>query len=143
MAVLTGSATIRFGVADKGDDLEQSTFGSAREEGGIEIQATAGDVFVIPAGIAHKTYAAEPAAPFAFLTPGDGHSINVQDPRGSLAEIEFSGFTMIGAYPAGGEWNFAKGGEDIGHFDDVWSVDKPVRDPILGEAEEGLRGLWQ
>ncbi|KAI1504302.1 hypothetical protein F5X99DRAFT_371714 [Biscogniauxia marginata] len=144
MVVLTGSATIRFGVADTVDDLEQSTHGSGSEEGGVEIQASAGDVFVIPAGVAHKTYDAAPQESLALLTPGDGHSLGTQDVTGSLAAIQFNGFTMMGAYPAaGGEWDFAKGGEDVGQFDRVWGVGKPARDPILGEASEGIRGVWQ
>ncbi|KAI0594487.1 hypothetical protein F4775DRAFT_573919 [Biscogniauxia sp. FL1348] len=143
MVVLSGSATIRFGVADTDADLEQSTYGAGREEGGVEIQAAAGDVFVIPAGVAHKTHDAVPRTPFAILTPGDGHAINARDPRAALAEIELSGFTMMGAYPEGGEWDFAEGGQDVGHFDKVWDVGKPAKDPILGEAEEGLGGLWQ
>ncbi|KAI1631776.1 hypothetical protein F4809DRAFT_630783 [Biscogniauxia mediterranea] len=144
MVVLSGSATIRFGVADTDDDLEQSTYGAAREDGGVEIRAAPGDVFVIPAGVAHKTHDAAPRAPFAILTPGDGHAIDARDPRRFLADVELTGFTMMGAYPAGGgDWDFAKGGEDVGHFDRVWAVGKPAKDPILGEAEEGLGGLWQ
>ncbi|KAK3092216.1 hypothetical protein LTR53_019624, partial [Teratosphaeriaceae sp. CCFEE 6253] len=50
MAVLSGSATIRFGVADTSNDMEASTFGDAHEAGGVEVHAEKGDVFLIPAG---------------------------------------------------------------------------------------------
>ena len=75
MAVLSGTATIRFGVADTSEDLDANTYGQAWEDGGIELTAKAGDVFVIPAGIAHKTYNTKPEAKFQLLTPGTGHGI--------------------------------------------------------------------
>ncbi|EXJ73199.1 uncharacterized protein A1O5_02959 [Cladophialophora psammophila CBS 110553] len=144
MAVLTGTATIRFGVADTVSDLEESTHGSGKEEGGIEVPARAGDVFILPAGTAHKTFNASPVTEFKLLTPGDGHAVagegSVKD---TLASIELSGFTMIGAYPkGGGQWDFAKGGEDVGKFEKVWSVAKPENDPVLGKADQGLCGQW-
>ncbi|KAH0845405.1 hypothetical protein FOPE_12449 [Fonsecaea pedrosoi] len=145
MAVLTGTATIRFGVADTVADLDESTHGSGREEGGIEVEARAGDVFILPAGTAHKTFNTSPAAEFTLLTPGDGHAVAGQgsSTKDTLAGIELTGFTMIGAYPkGGGHWDFAKGGEDVGRFDKVWSVPKPENDPVLGKAEEGLCGQW-
>lgn len=43
------------------------------EAGGIEIEALAGNVFVIPTGVAHKTYDARPSQTFALLTLRDGH----------------------------------------------------------------------
>ena len=146
MAVLTGSATIRFGVADTDPDLEVSTYGPGKEDGGIEIQANAGDVFVLPAGLAHKTFDTAPKAEFKLLTPGDGHVISAagKDVRAALEEVELDGFTMIGAYPKeGGMWDFAKGGENEGNYESVWGVRKPECDPVLGKAEEGLSGLWQ
>ncbi len=144
MVVLTGTATIRFGVADTDPDLEKSTFGSGREEGGIEVAAGPGDVFILPAGTAHKTFNTNPLTEFKLLTPGDGHSVAAEDVRDALANIELSGFTMIGAYPkGGGEWDFAKGGENAGGYEQVWSVPKPERDPVLGESEEGLCGRWR
>lgn len=143
MAVLTGNATIRFGVADTVDDLEESTHGSGKEDGGIEVHAEAGDVFVIPAGIAHKTFDTSPAAEFKLLTPGDGHHIEASDVRNALENTELSGFTMIGAYPKnGGGWDFAKGGESAGNYEKVWAVPKPENDPVLGKADEGLCNLW-
>ena len=111
MTVLSGTATIRFGVADTSPDLEESTHGNAHEAGGIEIEAKAGDVFVLPAGTAHKTFDTAPKAEFKLLTPGGGHRIAGEDARKTLEEIELDGFTMIGAYPVGADWDFAKGGE--------------------------------
>jgi len=144
MAVLTGTATIRFGVADTVSDLEENTHGSGKENGGIEIQARAGDVFVLPAGTAHKTFDTAPSAEFKLLTPGDGHHVAAGDVRQALGDIELSGFTMIGAYPKdGGKWDFAMGGESAGNYEKVWSVAKPDNDPVLGKAEEGLCGQWQ
>lgn len=143
MAVLSGSATIRFGVADTSNDLEESTHGSAKESGGVEIQANAGDVFILPAGTAHKTYNAKPDAEFALLTPGNGHAIEDENPREALAKIELDGFTMLGAYPhEGGEWDFAIGGENEGGYEAVWDVPMPKHDPVLGDSEEGLKGQW-
>lgn len=152
MAVLSGTATIRFGVADTDSDLDVSTYGDGKESGGIELEARAGDVFLLPAGLAHKTYDTTKAK-FALLTPGDGHGIEM--PVGEsreeevvtnevLAAIELTGFTMIGAYPRdGSRWDFLVGGEDEGRYDDVWAVPKPELDPVLGKADEGLCGLWK
>ncbi|EXJ84047.1 hypothetical protein A1O3_04714 [Capronia epimyces CBS 606.96] len=143
MAVLSGTATIRFGVGDTSTDLIESTTGSAREPGGVEIEARAGDVFLLPAGTAHKTYNAKPDAEFTLLTPGDGHHIAAHDPRAALDDVQLSGFTMIGAYPANnGYWDSMKGGENAGQYDKIWSVEKPENDPVLGKSEQGLCGLW-
>ena len=143
MAVLSGTATIRFGVADTVSDLEKSTYGSGREDGGIQVEARPGDVFVIPAGVAHKTFDTQPSEEFKLLTPGDGHNVAAPDVRSSLENLELSGFTMIGAYPVGGQWDFAKGGENVWNYEEVWKVAKPENDPILGKDEEGLVGHWQ
>ena len=145
MAVLTGNARIRFGVADTVDDMEENTHGSGREEGGVEIDARAGDVFVVPAGVAHKTFDTTPAE-FALLTPGDGHHVMAKDGsvRDALKDVKLDGFTMVGAYPrGGGRWDFAVGGEDEGEYEKVWTVPKPGNDPVLGKAKEGLCGQWQ
>jgi uncharacterized protein YjlB len=142
MAVLSGTATLRFGVADTSPDMDENTFGSAKEEGGIEIQAKAGDVFLLPAGTAHKTFNAKPEAEFSLLSPGDGHEITGDDARKALNNVELSGFTMIGAYPAdGAEWDFLKGGEEL-EREKVWAVERPNLDPVLGNSERGLCGLW-
>lgn len=144
MAVLSGTATIRFGVADTDDDLERSTWGGAHEPGGLEIKAEAGDVFVIPAGVAHKTYNTSPGAPFSLLTPGKGRGIQADNVREALEKVELSGYTMMGAYPKNcGDWDFSVGGEDLGNFERTWSVPKPERDPFLGTAQEGLYGQWK
>ncbi|KAI1340714.1 hypothetical protein F5Y15DRAFT_49449 [Xylariaceae sp. FL0016] len=143
MVVLSGAATIRFGVADTVADLELSTNGPGREAGGIEIRAEAGDVFVLPAGLAHKTFHPVPEASLAILTPSDGHSFDGKSAEDTLATIDVSGFTMMGAYPVGSRaWDFAKGGDHVGSFEKVWAVAKPTKDPMLGEAEEGLKGAW-
>jgi len=140
MAVLSGTATIRFGVADTVDDLKESAHGEGKEQGGVELQAQLGDVLVIPAGVAHKTFDTSDGSTFKLLTPGDGHQIEAEDVRKALAGIELSGFTMIGAYPVGYSWNFAVGGDDVGAFERVWTVPVPERDPVLGH--EGLCRLW-
>jgi len=143
MAVLTGTATIRFGVADTDPDLEKSTHGAGKEDGGIELEAKAGDVFVLPAGTAHKTFDTHPPAEFKLLTPGDGHIIDAANAREALEKTELAGFTMVGAYPyRSGSWDFAKGGENVGEYEKVWSVLKPELDPVLGSADEGLCGQW-
>jgi uncharacterized protein YjlB len=149
MAVLTGTARIRFGTADTSDDMHANTHGDDHESGGVYVDAEAGDVFILPAGTAHKTFDTSPSAEFKLLTPGDGHHHSLTkgghaDARQTLESIELDGFTMVGAYPkGGGEWDFAKGGEDEGAFEKVWSVPKPERDPVLGMAEEGLVGQWK
>lgn len=143
MVVLSGNATIRFGVADTSDDLEESTHGAGKEEGGVQVEAHAGDVFVLPAGTAHKTFQTSPGASFQLLTPGRGHGVEADDVRRALANIELSGFTMMGAYPKGSVWDFAVGGDSSGNYDRVWSVALPENDPVLGRSHEGLRGLWQ
>lgn len=143
MTVLTGEATIRFGVADTSDDLDESTHGSGQENGGIELHAKAGDVFVLPAGTAHKTFDTTPGT-FALLTPGDGHGIAAEDARQALSNIELTGFTMIGSYPRnGGGWDFAKGGENEGEYEKVWAVPMPEHDPVMGDAQDGLLQTWQ
>jgi uncharacterized protein YjlB len=142
MAVLTGSATIRFGVGDTSDDLEQSTHGSAFEDGGITLQATAGDVFLIPAGVSHKTHNTSPPAEFALLTPGNGHFIDAEDPKKALTDVKLSGYTMLGAYPTGSAWDSCTGGEHALKEETVWAVPKPELDPVLGDSEEGVHGLW-
>jgi len=146
MVVLTGSARIRFGVADvhQPDNNDVSSPSSSNntisEEGGIEVEANAGDVFILPAGTAHKTFNTLPEASLKLLTPGDGHAVDLAGLQKAGAQLE--GFTMMGAYPMGSEWDFAVGGESEGVYQRVWEVAKPERDPVLGEGDEGLCGLW-
>lgn len=143
MAVLSGSATIRFGVADTHPDAESNTHGHGRETGGIELRANAGDVFLIPAGVSHKTFDPQPTSTFALLTPGDGHGIaGEKDAREILAGVDLSGFSMLGAYPQDSVWDFSEGGDHAGEFEKVWSVPKPRLDPVLGLENEGMCGLW-
>ncbi|KAH6643501.1 hypothetical protein C7974DRAFT_381671 [Boeremia exigua] len=142
MAVLTGNATIRFGVADTDPDLEKNTHGSAFEKGGIELEARAGDVFIIPAGVSHKTYNSLPAAEFERLSPGDGHTIDIETARKTYHRIELSGFTMLGAYPEGCQWDFLEGGEHEGNFEAVWKIPKPSTDPVFGTNERGICSTW-
>ncbi|KAF4471324.1 Cupin 1 [Fusarium albosuccineum] len=139
MAVMSGTATIRFGVADTSEDLEENTYGAAWEKGGVELQAEAGDVFVIPAGVAHKTHKTKPDAEFKLMSPGSGHGIQADDPRKALSEIELTGYTMMGAYN-GGDWDFVQRG---GNFERSWAVPKPQYDPVFGKSEQGLVKTWQ
>ncbi|KAI6776509.1 hypothetical protein HG530_000454 [Fusarium avenaceum] len=134
MAVLSGTATIRFGVGDTSEDLQDNTYGSAWEDGGVVLEAEAGDVFVIPAGVAHKTHKAKPAAEFKLMSPGVGHGIESDDPRKALSELELSGYCMMGAYN-GGDWDFVKSGGD---YEKSWRVPKPKFDPVFGASGEGL-----
>lgn len=144
MVVLSGTATIRFGVADTDRDLDRNTWGGAAEEGGVEVEAVAGDVFVIPAGVAHKTYDTTPAAPFALISPGQGRGITVPDPAAALARVKLEGYTMMGAYPYNcGNWDFSMGGEDPGRFEESWNVAKPELDPFLVDSPDGLVGQWR
>lgn len=140
MAVLSGTADILFGVGDTSPDLHESTHGNAREEGGVLLKAEAGDVFVIPAGVAHKSHNTKPDAEFALLTPGHGHGIEADDPREALSRIQLSGFTMLGAY-CGGEWDYVEKGTGC-YFEKPLAVPTPPLDPVLGESEQGLRGRW-
>ena len=143
MAVLTGTATIRFGVGDTEVDLERNTHGGAWEDGGIELEAQAGDVFIIPAGVSHKTYNTLPAADFERLSPGDGHELGIEDARKAFHGIELSGFTMLGAYPKGCQWDFLVGAEHDGNYEAVWRVPKPETDPVFGKGEQGISKLWE
>lgn len=143
MTVLTGSATIRFGVADTDADMEENTHGSGKENGGVEVEAHAGDVFVIPAGVAHKTFDTSPVAEFKLLTPGQGHGIAADDAREALSRIDLSGFTMLGAYPTdGSNWDFVERDEDHSKWQETWSVPRPELDPVLGDSSTGICGQW-
>ncbi|KAF2124515.1 hypothetical protein P153DRAFT_370921 [Dothidotthia symphoricarpi CBS 119687] len=143
MAVISGhGATIRFGVSDHGSDGFPR-----REDGGIEIQAKLGDVFIIPAGVSHKTFAPRPeTTELVFHQPKDVADVSPQGEekrKEFFAKVPVQGeFMMMGAYPYGGRWDFAVGGEHEGKEEEVWGVDVPGKDPILGKSEEGLRGLW-
>lgn len=136
MAVLSGSATIRLGAADMPD-------GVSHEDGAIEVAAQAGDIFVLPAGTAHKTFNATPVGETRLLTPGNAHGVEADDVHGALANIQLSGFTMIGAYPEGSLWDWSGAGDHIHDYKKVWEVPKPLRDPVLGISPDGICGLWE
>lgn len=142
MAVLTGTAKIRFGVADTMSDMEENTHGSAWEEGGVEVEAKPGDVFIIPAGVSHKTYNTLPEAELKLLSPGTGHELVQGDMSKAFHAIELSGFTMLGAYPVGHTWDFLEGGEHEGRFAEVWKLPKPDTDPVFGKDKRGILGIW-
>jgi uncharacterized protein YjlB len=157
MTVISGeAATIRFGVADS-SSWEHGKFPigdrADGEEGGVEIEARLGDVFIIPAGVSHKTFAPQPpTSTLAFHQPPDiaaGHAKDITDDkekerRRFFESVEVGGeFMMMGAYPYGGVWDFAVGGEHKGTESEVWDVPMPGRDPVLGDSGEGLVGLWR
>jgi uncharacterized protein YjlB len=145
MAVVSGQgATIRFGAADTSEDEEANTHGHAFEDGGIEVEAKLGDVFIIPAGVAHKTHDPKPeGAVFKFHEVQEAEARG-EDPRKFVEGVEMDGeFMMIGAYPEGGVWDFAVGGHDEGRYENVWSVPRPERDPVLGTSTKGICGLWE
>lgn len=138
MVVISGgSARILFGRADA--DAAEDAQG---KECGILLDAELGDVFVLPAGVAHKTHDPCPLTEgLAFHERPDG--VDEQASREFLAKVPLEGeFMMMGAYPSGGKWDFAVGGEHRGRFGEVWDVEVPERDPVLGASEVGLRGLW-
>lgn len=145
MVVLSGTATIRWGVADLTDDLEKSTWGGIHETGGVDITAQAGDVFVVPAGVSHKTHNTNPGGPLELLSPGKGRGIEVTNGnvKEALKKINLSGFIMMGAYPKNcGTWDFAIGEEDGEKFERSWRIPRPDKDPILGESDEGICSSW-
>lgn len=149
MTVISGEgATIRFGAADTSPDLEANTHGSAFEDGGVEVKASKGDVFILPAGIAHKTFDPLPRAPdLVFRQCKDENGVVIRDPvkaRGFFEKIEKGNhFQMMGSYPRENDWDFRVGGEHRGRERMVWSIPKPARDPVLGESPEGMCGLWK
>lgn len=139
MGIISGTASIRFGAADTSDDLDENTTGSAWEDGGVVLEAEAGDVFVIPSGVAHKTHNTKPEAAFKFLASKDGHAVDGPDRRKTIADIGLQhGFTMLGAYN-NGDWDFLTSG---GNYEKIWSVPKPENDPVFGASDEGLCQLW-
>ncbi|KXJ95058.1 hypothetical protein Micbo1qcDRAFT_216719 [Microdochium bolleyi] len=186
MAVLTGPGRIRFGVADLDPDWRRNTplaaaavgntqvpaDGTASqaskqgegvywEAGGVELTVHAGDAFVIPAGVAHKSYDLAPGAAqeATALTGADFHGVDTGhndndgegdsnggkagkgDTRKVVQACELSGFTMIGAYPGGKDWTWAEGGAHVGDFERIWNIEKPELDPLTGR-KGGINELW-
>ncbi|KAF9690548.1 hypothetical protein EKO04_011386 [Ascochyta lentis] len=152
MAVISGGrAKILFGVADSKEDRQQDLGlggqgndlnGDGREDGGILLDAEVGDVFILPAGVAHKTHDPRPLTDgIVFHQPPDKGDESRS--REFFGEVPVQGeFMMMGAYPRGQEWDFKVGGEHEGRFGEVWNVELPERDPVLGASLEGLKGLW-
>lgn len=145
MAVVSGgSAKILFGVADAEFDAKHPDTQNPKEERkGVLLTAHPGDVFILPAGVAHKTHDPVPETEgMVFLEPP--HKNNESECRAFFQKISLEGeFMMMGAYVKGAEWDFKTGGEDRGCFERVWSVGVPETDPVLGDSEMGIRGLWK
>ncbi|KAL6230727.1 hypothetical protein BDW75DRAFT_244560 [Aspergillus navahoensis] len=98
MVVLSGPGKIRWSTADFGDDLQAHTYGSASDDGTLSVDVNAGDLFVIPAGVTHKSF--DPIAPNPdpqCLTGGGAHKIEAKDPRTFVGELNLSGFSENGA----------------------------------------------
>ncbi|PLB38192.1 cupin domain-containing protein [Aspergillus candidus] len=142
MVVLSGPGRIRWGTADLGDDPEKHTYGTAYEDGALFTDVEAGDLFVIPAGVAHKSYDRNSLISDAqCLTGGDAHRIEAEDPAAFVGKLEVSGFTMMGAYPRGMTWGWSEGGADAAGFEAVWRVKDADLDPVLG-ARGGIDAYW-
>jgi uncharacterized protein YjlB len=74
-------------------------------EGGMTLEVAAGDVLVIPAGVAHKNLGAK------------------------------AGFGVVGAYPRGQDWdmNYGGAGERPGADGNIARVALPKMDPVYGD----------
>ncbi|KAL4920723.1 hypothetical protein BDW62DRAFT_176099 [Aspergillus aurantiobrunneus] len=143
MVVLSGPGTIRWGTADYGDDPQKHTYGGASEEGPLYCEVEPGDLFVIPAGVAHKSYDSRAPNPAPVsLTGGGAHRIVAEDPRKVVSELAVSGFTMMGAYPRGMDWGWAEGGDHVGRYKSVWDVSNPDSDPFFG-GDGGIHRYWK
>ncbi|KAF1970766.1 hypothetical protein BU23DRAFT_202627 [Bimuria novae-zelandiae CBS 107.79] len=149
MTVISGEgAMIRFGVADTSEDEEEHTHGSGHEHGGVWVEAKKGDVFILPAGVAHKTYDPKPGPPeLAFYQCKDENGKVIRDEKKArkfFQDVEVGEyFQMMGSYPNGNEWDFAVGGDHKGRERQVWTVPVPEKDPVLGLDKAGLVGLWK
>ncbi|KAF5690453.1 hypothetical protein FDENT_3836 [Fusarium denticulatum] len=142
MVVVSGPGRIRWGVADLSDDPQEHTSGTAYEDGGLELEVNVGDLFVIPAGIAHKSF--DPSAntaSFGCMT-GDARGIAAENPRIAVAEVPLEGFCMMGAYPRGFSWTWDEGGDSADDFEAVWGVKNPTADPFTGD-NGGISKYWK
>ena len=83
-------------------------------EEGLKVAASAGDVLILPAGLAHKNL-------------WSSHD-----------------FRVVGAYPEGTTWdmNYGKEGERPDADENIASVPHPSSDPVYG-AEGFLKTLWK
>ncbi|RAH48954.1 cupin domain-containing protein [Aspergillus brunneoviolaceus CBS 621.78] len=149
MVVLSGPGRIRWGTADLADDPAKHTYGVAGtdfEEGSVFVDVEAGDLFVIPAGVAHKSYDVATANEEPVAWTGSGaQRIEAADERAFVGELQATGkvkgFTMMGAYPGEATWSWAEGGEHVGRFEEVWGVENAVLDPVFGR-EGGIHVYW-
>ncbi|KAL4760669.1 cupin domain-containing protein [Aspergillus foveolatus] len=149
MVVLSGRGRIRWGEADFGDpaNWRKHTFGEAHETGGVETEVEAGDIFLVPAGVAHKSFDTDSEQPDAVVLTGEtAHAIDSDDPKEKVIELErqgkLTGFVMMGAYPRGVEWTWAVGGDHVGRFEEVWNLPTPEWDPVVGKGEGGIHRFW-
>ncbi|CAG7557540.1 unnamed protein product [Fusarium equiseti] len=139
MIVVHGPGKIRWGVADLSDNWEDHTYGQAYEDGCIEVDVEVGDLFVIPAGISHKSYDPDAtSASFGCLT-GDARKI---DSNIEVSEVPLEGFCMMGAYPQGFSWTWDEGGDSKGDFEAVWGVENADADPYTGK-DGGIGRYWK
>ncbi|KAM0430040.1 hypothetical protein ACHAPT_006046 [Fusarium lateritium] len=142
MVVASGPGRIRWGVADLSDDWEQHTYGVAYEEGGLDLEVNVGDLFVIPAGVSHKSY--DPTATHieADCLTGAARGITVENARVAVSELPIRGFVMMGAYPRGFSWTWEEGGGSQEEFEAVWNVRNPDFDPVVGQ-KGGTNKYWK
>ncbi|PIG82845.1 hypothetical protein AARAC_003115 [Aspergillus arachidicola] len=111
-----GPGIIGWGVADLDDDLQKNTYGTAYESGGVQMGANTG---------------------------GGAHYIESEDPRKTIANLELSGFMMMGAYPWGYTWSWSAGiGENGDDFGSMWKVNNANLDPVLGHTG-GINNYWK
>lgn len=83
-------------------------------EDGLIVKAKKGDVFIIPAGVAHKNLGAS------------------------------DDFRVVGAYPRGQSYdmNYGKKGERPQTDENIRNLAKPSTDPVFGK-EDGLVNFWK
>jgi uncharacterized protein YjlB len=97
LGIYSGAATLRLG-----------------GEHGKNVEVRAGDVIVIPAGVAHQNLSAS------------------------------DDFGVVGAYPGGRDWDLLRGlpGERPGADQNIAALPMPNNDPMYG-AEGPLRRIWK
>ncbi|PKY02693.1 hypothetical protein P168DRAFT_305954 [Aspergillus campestris IBT 28561] len=138
MVVPSGPGRIRWGTTDLDDSPDEHTYGSDSEDGALFTDVEAGDLLIIPAGVAHMSYNRDSPSPEAqYLTGGDAYGIEGEDAAAFVGKLKVSGFTMMGAYPRGKTWGWSEGGADAAGFEAVWRVKNADLDPVLG-AQRGI-----